>query len=201
MEAKKGFLAILIIVCACSCVAVGATIIGWNAIGREIFTGAESLLESISNNLLEIEREDLEKYLSENGVICRKDDSASMGDFEEYVCDAPDIRADMDFRITYSKKENQPFSIILRIAGVENMDDIAGRDGVRKLLETAAGIPYAGADAAEARNWLNGCLDIGDYDELIIAKTIAEVTFRIYHTKGNGFTFSISRTMAYEFDY
>jgi hypothetical protein len=201
MEAKKGFLAIFLIICACSCIAVGATIIGWKALGRVITTESDAFLDSILTNNIDIEKEDLENYLSENGIICKRDASTSMGDYEAYVCDTSDIRADVNFQITYSSKENKPFSISIGIAGIENMEDIADDDDLRMLLEAAAGIPYPGSDAVEARDWLNGCLDIGDYDELIIAKTIAEVTFRIYHTKGNGFTFSISRNMAYEFDF
>ena len=200
MEAKKGFLAIFLIICACSCIAVGATMIGWKALGRVITTGSESFLNSMLTNNIDIEKEDLENYLSENGIICRRDSSASMGGFEGYVCDTSDIRADVAFRITYSTKENKPFSISIGITGMENMDAIADDDDLRMLLEAAAGIPYTGADAVEARDWLMSSLDIGDYDELMITKTIADVAFQIHHTKGNGFTFTVMRNMAFEFE-
>ena len=193
MEAKKGLLAILVIVCACACLAVGAAIIGWNAFGRDVAAGADSFMESIPYNTIEIDRENLERYLLENGIMCRKDASASMGDYDAYVCDASDIPAEINFRITYSKKDDKPFSIIL---GITNMDDIADHDDVMTVLGAAAGIPYRGADAVKAREWLNGCLHIGAYDELMVAKTIAAVTFRIYHTKGSGFTLSIMGNMS-----
>ena len=112
-----------------------------------------------------------------------------MNGLAAYQCDAEKIDVEK-ITVFYSKRTDRLLSIVVTLPW-NPADPSAGRIG--GLLETVVDIPYAGADAAAAGEWLRTCLALDDYDYLVISRTISGVTFTISDTRDGFFTLTVSK--------
>lgn len=185
MEAKKGFLAILVIVAACLALAAAAGGIGWSWIGRKWAAEWDSSGGITGTSVLEIEKDELERYFSDHHISCAPDGAPAAG-FATHTCAAAE---DLAFQVLYSGKSTRPYSIMARFPeGVDTGPD--SRPG--QLMDVIAGIPYAGADPAAARRWLRACLEIDGYDAFSISKSISGGVFTLYDAVPGDLVFSVS---------
>jgi hypothetical protein len=198
MEAKKGFIAILIIVSACLFLCAGIAVVGWKAIGETVYQNLSSYAEALEENYIDVEREELEQYLLGEDIVCEKDESVSVMEFDIYDCHTESRNEDVDFRITYYRKSQKPMSIVI---GILNSNDLEKNEGAVRVLEAAAGIPFRGADPEESIGWIRRCMQITDFDEMMITKNVSDISYRLYNVQNNGFTLSISRKMEYGLDF
>jgi hypothetical protein len=188
MEAKKGFLALLAIVGACLALAAAAGVIGWNRLGRKYFAEWNFSGGLSGAAVLEIEREDLERYFSDHQITCAPDESPAAG-FATHTCAGA---GDLTFQVFYAGKNTRPHSIMVRFSeGVDtDPDSEAGR-----LMEIISGIPYAGADPAAARGWLRGCLALDGYDAFSVSKSISGAVFTLYDSVPGDLVFAVTGRM------
>jgi hypothetical protein len=179
MEAKKGFLAIGIIVFVCICAAAVLAFLGWNWLNN---SGAlNAFTQGFSTPPIAIERSEFEAYIDNLGYVCDSAEIPAYGDFEFFACTKQMQGETFDLGVTYSKKLNQ---LISANASVSQ----SGTEGQKEIVAAAfaelARIPYKGSKPDEAAAWMIQCMKFEGIDTLNSTKSISGVTFAFYLYEG-----------------
>ncbi len=179
MEAKKGFLAIGIIVFICLCGAAVLAFLGWNWLKN---SGLDKMIEQgYSRPPMQIDRTEFEAYIDSLEYSCDGDKTTSYGDYEIASCSKQIQGVTFNLGITYSRKHNKPVSLNLNV-------NIPAGDGREDIIAAAFAemvrIPYQGSKPDEAAAWMNQCWKFDKVDTLSVSKTISDVTFSFFMYAG-----------------
>ncbi len=175
MEAKKGFLAIGIILFVCICAAAVLAFIGWNWWKNSGL--ADMISQGMNRPPMEIERVEFEGFIQSLEYSCDNEKTTSYGDYDVVYCSKQIQGEIFNLGITYSRKYNKPVSLNLNV-------NIPAKDGNEEVITAAFAelvrIPYQGSRPDEAAAWMNHCWGFDGVDTLSVAKTISDVTFSFF---------------------
>jgi hypothetical protein len=179
MEAKKGFLAIGIILFICLAAAAVVAFLGWAWWNN---SGMASMInQSMNRPPMDIDRTEFDSYIKGLEYSCDGEKPTSYGDYENVICSRQIQGMTFNLAITYSRKTNQPISMVLNL-------NVPAGDGREKIIAAAFAelvrIPYEGSKPDEAAAWMNQCWEFDEVDTLSVSKTISGVTFSFFMYAG-----------------
>jgi hypothetical protein len=175
MEAKKGFLAIGVMLLICLAAGAILAFFGWSRLS------SSGLLNAFTQNFerppIDIERSEFEAYINDLGYACEIAEITAYGDFEFFTCTRQIQGETFDLGITYSKKLNQ---LISANVSVSQSGNAGQKEIVAAVFAELARIPYKGSNPDEAAAWMNQCMKFEGVDTFNSTKSISGVTFAFY---------------------
>jgi hypothetical protein len=192
-EAKKGFLAIGVILSICLCAAAALAFLGWNWWNNSGL--ANMVNQGMNRPPIDMERSEFEAFINSLKYSCDDKKTTSYGDYEIIYCSKQIQGATFHLGITYSRKHNKPVSLNLNV-------NIPADDGQEEVIATAFAelvrIPYKGSNPDEAAAWMNRCWEFENIDSLSVAKTVSDVTFSFFMYAGQ-YQLAIGSKFPFEF--
>jgi hypothetical protein len=189
-EAKKGFLAIGIIIFICIAITAVLAFLGWSWLRK---SGMLDLYNaSYSRTPIEIERGELEYFIKSLDYTCDGETTSSYDDYETVLCSRQIQGESFNLAVTYSK--NQPVSLNLSIKKRENVEQ---KEIITVVFSELVRIPYKGSNPDKAAVWINQCVEFEDIDSLTSSISISDISFTYYMYAGQ---YQLTITSAYVFE-
>ena len=190
MEAKKGFLAIGIILFLCLAATAGVGILGWSWLK---YSGRlDAVNQDYSITPIDIERSEFESFIKSIGYACDAEKTTSYGDFETFSCGKQIQDESFALMVSYSRKQNKPVFMYLSIPQSENKKQ---KEIVASEFSAMMRIPYKGSHPDWAAAWIGKCMAFEDADLLTVTKAVSGVTFS-YFTYAGAYQLTISSNYA-----
>jgi hypothetical protein len=192
VEDKRGILMAGIVLLICMAAMAVLVVVGWTRLNAP---GATGLIQNLfTQPPIDMEGNEFDAFIRGLGYACDDEKTLTSREVAALSCTRQVEDYIFTLEITYSRKENKPFSVDLSV----NQSDREGQiEVIAGVFSDLIRIPYKGSYPDAAASWMNDCWDFRDIDSLTSSKEISGVTF-LFSTYDGRYRLTIGTKYPYE---